>query len=83
MAMKDIGIKHTHSMAVPSKEDSKHYPGMSIDHKAGLKLKHKKVGHKGHMKVKYRVTGQNSYRDGTGHTSIDITHADDQEESEG
>ncbi len=80
--MKELGVKHTHSMASPSKEESKSYPSTSIDHRAGLKLKDKKVGHTGHMKVKYKVTGQNAYRDGTGHTSIDLTHAEEHDEKE-
>lgn len=78
--MKELGVKHNHMMASPKVENSKSYPSTSIDHKAGMKLKHKKVGHTGHMKVKYKVTGQNAYRDGTGHTSLDLTHAEDLDE---
>lgn len=75
--MKELGVKHKHSMVTSASESSKSYPSTSIDHRAGLKLKGHKVGHVGHMKVKYKVTGQNAYRDGTGHTSLDITHAEE------
>lgn len=84
MAMKSLGVSHKHSMAQPIKEsDHKSYPNMTIEHGAGHSLKNKKVGHKGHMKVKYCVTGQQSYRDGTGHTNIDVTHAEDPNEEAG
>lgn len=78
--MKELGISHKHAaVESPSNASNKSYPSMTIDHKHAMAVKNKKVGSKGHMKVKYRVTGQQSYRDGTGHTNLDITHAEDME----
>lgn len=75
--MKDLGVSHNHPMAVESKgEDSKSYPGMTIDHKVMPHLKKHKVGDTGHMKIKYKVTGQNSYRNGQSESRLDITHAE-------
>lgn len=82
--MKSLGVTHSHSMAVKSadNEDTKSYPSVTIDHKAMPHLKKHKVGDTGHMKVKYKVTGQQSYRNGESHTNLDLTHAQHEKSEE-
>lgn len=74
--MKSIGVSHKHSMATEANEDTKIHPSSTIDHRALPGMKKHQVGDTGHMKIKYKVTGQNSYRNGEGHTNIDLTHAE-------
>lgn len=57
-------------------EDTKTYPSMTFDHKVMPGLKKHKIGDTGHMRIKYKVTGQQSYRNGESHTNMDITHGD-------
>lgn len=77
--MKNIGISRSHPMAskaTEANEDTKEYPSMTIHHKAMPEMKKHNVGDTGTMQVKYKVTGQNQYRSGEGHTSIDVTHGE-------